>query len=490
MIYYFQFLLLKFDALRIQFRKSVDCKIRTFAVQVVQPASIMASAVVKRTLVAATIVWICLIEATFDWPPPIRNSEIQPGVLVFFERNRIQKSADLDRRAEQLDMQLARIMDPPFDSDRRRVNIEKVFDLSINVGVKPKYLTLARTMFDDQLVLTPSPNQKLKVQIFKVPGSQPIGETIIKQIILANRLENCDRVFLINRALTADLMHSLLKKTSKCTAFLSQDPQEVRVEHKNQSEYLIRFLDKITSPSHLDNNTLDDFRELVALNVFSYYVNYDAKQFEEMIDACSSFVRQRAPKSFKILRIFYRNLQRDKPTVCPKLEVMRDDFVDFKMVHDMMIFIWQRYFDLEYSSNVRYLPTLYQSMDSDAETTRKTWEWGIKEPEVHTSDLICIAECISRKIGLKSEYEGRYIHEQVLLKVKEIRNAVDRGCHISMRAEVFGIYWQQLYELKRSGFNGRIAIVNRDYILEDSWIQSLFGIFGRDSTEIEHMAEL
>ena len=132
----------------------------------------MLLSVVGRALIAAAIVCIYCIEATVQWPPPpIRNPEIQPGTLVFFLRNRVQSSRDLDRRAEKLDMQLARIMDPPFNGDQSRVNIEKVFDPSVNVGVKPKYLTLAKSMFYDQSELAPSPNQKLKLKIFKVPGS-------------------------------------------------------------------------------------------------------------------------------------------------------------------------------------------------------------------------------------------------------------------------------------------------------------------------------
>ena len=440
------------------------------------------------TIIIAVIGWIASINATSALPP-IRNSEIQPGALVFFLRDRVQKSDDLNQRATQMDMQLARIMDPPFDLERRRVNIEKLFDPVVKVGVKPKHLVLAKSLLPDELVLAPSPNQKLQVEIFKVPNGQPVGETIIREIILANRLENCDRVFLIHRTLTADPMRSLLKKTAKCPYYRSQDPDEVRVQDNHKSEYLVRFLDKITSLSHLDSNTFDDFRELVAQNVFSVYGgfgDYEHPVFEGMVNQIPC-VQEQAPKSSKILRIFYRNLQRDKPTVCPKLEVMRDDFLDFQMVHDMLFFIWQRYMHLDYASNMEYLPTLYQLMDSDTETTGKMWEWGIKD---HITGLFSIADFVCRKIGMSTEYEDRHTNEQVLRKVMEIRNAVERGCQIYMRAEVFGAYWQQLYELKRSGFSGRIAIVNRHYILEDSWIQSLFGIFGRDNTEIEHMAEL
>ena len=456
-----------------------------------QCTSPMESTVLKRVIIIALIGWITSIDAT-SVLQPIRNSEIQPGALVFFSRNRVQKSGDLNQRAAQLDMQLARIMDPPFDLERRRVNIEKLFDPAVTVGVKPKHLIMANSMFDDESTLAPSPNQKLKLEIFKIPSRQPIGETIIREIILAKRLENCDEAFFMYRKLTADTMRSLLKKTGKCPFYFSQDPEEVRVENNHKSEYLVRFLDKITSPSHLDSNTLDDFLELVAQNVFSVYGEFgdcEHRVFEEMVNHIP-FVRERAPKSSKILRIFYRNLQRDKPTVCPKLEVMRDDFVDFQMVHDMLFFIWQRYIHLDYASNVKYLPTLYKLMDSDAETTRKMWEWGIKDPDTYIIGLISIADFISRKIGLSTEYEARYTNEQVLRKVREIRNAVHRGWHIYMRAEVFGAYWQQLYELKRSGFSGRIAIVNRDYIWKDLWIQSLFGIFGRDNTEIEFVQQL
>ena len=447
----------------------------------------MAFTILKRVLIILPIEWIASSDAT-GVLPPIRNSEIKAGVLVFFWRNRIQKSTDLDQRAEQLDAQLARILDPPFDSVRRRVNIEKVFDPSVTAGVKPKYLTLATTMFDDQTVLAPSPNQKLKIEIFKIPADQPIGETIIKQIILANRFEHCDTAFLIYRTLTADMVNSLLQRTARCNFCVSRDPKEV---HHPEQECLVRFLDKITSPSHLDNNTLDDFRELVANYVFRCFAigDYDVETFAEMVNGIPC-MQGGTSKCSKILRIYFRNLLRHKPTMCPKLEVMRDDFVDYQMVEEMLIFIWQKYIYHDSFSTVRHLPTLYKLMDSDATITKAMWDWGVTDTKNNIAGLVPIADFVSRKIGLITKYEDRYTHEQVLRKVKEIRNVLNRGWDIYMRAQVFANYWQHLYKLKRSGFSGRIAIVNRDYILEDSWIQSLFGIFGRENTMIEQMTQL
>ena len=68
-------------------------------------------------------------------------------------------------------MYLARIMVPPFDSERRRVNIKKVFDLSVKDGVKPKQLLMAKSLFEDESALTPSPSQKLESEIFKIQNA-------------------------------------------------------------------------------------------------------------------------------------------------------------------------------------------------------------------------------------------------------------------------------------------------------------------------------
>ena len=289
------------------------------------------------------------------------------------------------------------------------------------------------------------------------------------------------------------MMHSVLQRTQKCASILSQDSQEIRGKNKHKSEYLMRFLDEITSPLHLDNNTLDDFRELVAHNVFSFFVEDQVEAFEEMVNVCTSSTHERnpkEPKAFKILRVFYRNLQRDQPTVCPKLEVMRDDFVDFKMVQDLLFFIWQRCVHVDTVSTIRYLPTLHKLMDSDAATTKAMWDWGARDADCQIVGLLSIADFICRKVGVRTGYEDSFTNDQVYQAVKEIRNALDRGWHIFMRTHVFGAYWEQLYKLKLSGFSGRIAIVNRDCILDDLWIQSLLGIFGRDNTEIERVAEL
>ena len=459
---------------------------------------------------ALVILWIASIDAsgtTVQWPPPpIRNSEIQSGALVFFLRDRVQKSPDLDKRAEQLDIQLARIMDPPFDTEHRRVNIEKVYDPAVKVGVKPKHLILAKSMFDDESVLAPSPNQKLKLQIYKLPNHQKPFQSMWKQLILTDQLKHCDGAFLMYSEKTYDGLKTLLQFTAKRKIFLFKDMQPLSLlsqetEEEQQWEqdpttrepdfyYLLRFLKKITSPSYIDGNTLDDFRELVANHVFSDYLLHDVEVFEAMIARVAHLLGQHDSKSFKILRIFHRNLHRNQPTVCPKLEVMRDDFVTTTMVHDMLFFIWQRGMHHDYVSTMRHLPNLYKlmgSMGSNVEATKEMWDWRDKQNE--EAMLAFIANCICRKIGLITGL-AEFTNEQVLKEVKEITSDMNRGWHTHLTAEVFHVYWQHLYKLKRSGFSGRIAIVNRYYILEDSWIQSLFGIFGRDNTVIESVAEL
>ena len=171
---------------------------------------------------------------------------------------------------------------------------------------------------------------------------------------------------------------------AKCEICVSIDPQSPLQGSfgslPDSSAYLIQFLEKILNPSHLDKDTFDDFRELVANYVFSYYVNLPHDFFREIVD---DFCRRVArtpqfhnPRSFKILRIIYRNLQRNQPTECPKLEVMRDDFVDFKMVGDMLAFIQNGLKTSEATSTRNHLPNLYRLMNSVAEATRAIWDRG------------------------------------------------------------------------------------------------------------------
>ena len=417
----------------------------------------------------------------------IKDSEIQSGVLVVFDRNRIQTSTDLDQRAAKLDGELARIVDPPFNADQSRVNIEKVFDPSINVGVKPKYLTLAKSSFDES-ALAPSPSQELKLEIFKVPRSQPIGETIIKQIILANRLENCDRVFLMFRPRTLDSMQTVLKNTQKCNVYLTEDPQVHWKKYTESPEYVIRFLDKILSPFHLDSDTLDDFRELVANHVFSYYRNYDAEFFDYHMTVGRN-TREHPPRSIKMLHIFYRNLQRDQPTICPQLEVMRDDFVNYTVVVDLLQIIMQRCSEYDASSTVSHLLNLYKLMGTNTGSTKAIWDSG-RDNWTDRERVAAMAFLICRKAGLEIPSEVSCTKEEILGIAMTLRMKMIRGWRNLLRADEFNQYWKRLYHLKQSGFTGRIAIVNRDYILKDSWIQSLFGIFGRDNTVIERVTEL
>ena len=47
--------------------------------------------------------------------------------------------------------------------------------------MKPKHMELAMSMFDDESTLAQSPNQSLKLEMFKIPGDQSINETMSQQ---------------------------------------------------------------------------------------------------------------------------------------------------------------------------------------------------------------------------------------------------------------------------------------------------------------------
>ena len=93
-------------------------------------------------------------------------------------------------------------------------------------------------------------------------------------------------------------------------------------------------------------------------------------------------------------------------------------------------------------------------------------------------------------VGFRTPSEQEITDEHLLRMVESVRNRMNDELQNKMRAMVFSKYWERLYQLKRSGFSGRIAIVNCDYILTDAWLQSLFGIFGRDNTVIERQEKL
>ena len=433
-------------------------------------------------MMIAVIVWICSDAA--ELTQSIKDSEIQPGALVFFHHSRRQKSEDLNERATQMSMELACIMDPPFDSDRRRVNIQKVFDPAVKVGVKPKHLVLAKSMFHDESALAPSPNQKLKLEIYKMPDDQKPYQTMWKQLILVDQLEHCDEIFLMYSKKTLDAMKTILKHTVKCRVFFSPDMQGLWMDCPESQEYLIQFLNKILDPSYLDTNTLDDFRDMVANYVFSYYVN-SAPEFERYID----ILPRSLPRSMKILRIFYRNLQRNKPTVCPKLEVMRDDFVDYKMVPDMLAVILGKFKRVEANLAYHHLSDLYKLMGSDAESCKAMWDLG-REKWSETGWMAKIADLVSRKMGFRTPEITDIPDEDLLRMVERVRDEMADGWRNKMRMMTFDRYWERLYQLKCSGFSGRIAIVNRAHILDDAWVQSLLGIFGRDSTVVELIEKL
>ena len=100
----------------------------------------------------------------------------------------------MEHRAEELSLELARIMDPPFNAHRSRVNNEKVFDPSVNVGVKPKHMMLSKSKFEDESWSEPSPNPTLSLEIFKIPTNQSSIETMRKQLALATNRRYYDAV--------------------------------------------------------------------------------------------------------------------------------------------------------------------------------------------------------------------------------------------------------------------------------------------------------
>ena len=421
----------------------------------------------------------------------IKKSEIEPGALVLFQQSHIQGSSDNEERAEKLNMELARIMDPPFNADQSRVNIEKVSDPSVNVGVKPKHMELAKSMFDDESALAPSPNQKLKLEIFKISSDQFIEETKSRQIAMAQRAEYYDAVFLLFNASELASIQDALRQTKHSKVMLNYDQNITWNATPESPEYLIGFLEKILNPLHLDNNTLDDFRDLVANYVFSYYLHGRARHptyFEEHVDWFESLrIIHRHPKTCNILRIFYRYLKRQKPRECPKFDLMRDEYVDYAMVWDMLSVIQFRFIEFEGRFTVKTLPNLYKLMGSDVDATFAVWDKARDRWTESTEWIALSAELVSRKMSLKPWNDGFIgLSDKLLIrKVAVIKARMRRIWYNSLRADVFSTYWKSLYELKQSGFSGRIAIVNRNYILTDSWIQSLLGIFGRNNTVIE-----
>ena len=442
------------------------------------------------------ILWICFIDGMKTIKMGIKKSDIKPGDLVMFQQIRGQNSSDLQRRATALHMELARVINPPFNANRTRVNIEKVFDPSINVGVKPKHIIFAQSMFDEgDSVLTSSPAQSLKLEIFKIPENQTASESMRRQIQLANRSGYYWTVFLSHIPSIFGEFQSALQSTIISHWYLFSDPRWT--ECPASPQYLIRFLGQILNPSHLDNNTLDDFRELVANYVFSWYLNQDSesrvpRDFEEYLNLVESHLKREQhgyhPKSMNILRLFYRYLQRHKPRVCPKLEILKKDYVNWNMVNDMLLFIRLQQNMEENTATLIQLPNLYKSFGSDANSTQRAWD---KPPNHRVGSwemMWPIADLVSHKIG--SRILNEESNEEALVDVKHSRMKIIRIWINLLRADVFHKYWKTLSDLKNTGSSGRIAIANLDWILTDPWIESLYGIFGRNNTSVDLIGEL
>ena len=135
---------------------------------------------------------------------------------------------------------------------------------------------------------------------------------------------------------------------------------------------------------------------------------------------------------------------------------------------------------------MKTLPNLYKLMGSNAEATFAVWDKARDRWTESTEWIALTAGLVSRKMGLARWNDG--LSEELLIKkMMDIKVRMRRIWYNSLRADVFGTYWKSLYELKQSGFSGSIAIVNRDYILTDSWTQSLLGIFGRNYTVVERV---
>ena len=169
---------------------------------------------------------------------------------------------------------------------------------------------------------------------------------------------------------------------------------------------------------------------------------------------------------------------------------MKFDHVDMAMVMDMLMFIQLHQFSHEAAGTLQHLPSLYKLMGSNASATSEVWDIARNHWTENTKWIWPIVEFVSRKIGLETMSADKISDQELVIKVDDIKNRIHRVGLNMIRAYVFNDYWETLYELKRSGFNGRIAIVNHDYILDDLWIQSLFGIFGRNNTVIERVCQL
>ena len=299
---------------------------------------------------------------------------------------------------------------------------------------------------------------------------------------MAQRTQYYDAVFLI-------FDPDALRQTKHSKVMLHDDPQRLWSATSESPEYLIGFLEKILNPLHLDKNTLDDFRDLVANYVFSYYLHDRARHptyFEDYVDWFESLrIKHRHPKTCNILRIFYRYLKRQKPNKCPKLDLLRDEYVDYEMVWDRLSVIQFRFIESEGRFTVKTLPNLYKLMGSNAEATFAVWDKARDRWTESTEWIALTAELVSRKMGLEQRWNDGLSDELLIRKVTAIKARMKRIWYNSLRADVFSTYWESLYELKQSGFSGSIAIVNRDYILTDSWTQSLLRIFGTNNTVVE-----
>ena len=330
-----------------------------------------------------------------------------------------------------------------------------------------------------------------------IPNNISFAESMDRQITIAQRTEHYDAVFLIrdpNPMLFESFLHELERKVEGRISIVAfSDPKRL------QPAQLSGFLQNILNPSHLDNNTLDDLRELVAKHVFSYYLHREPDSLEEYV-SFEEFVHwfesvqwagapAHHPKSCNILRIFHRNLQRHKPMECPKMELLRDEYVDYAMVWDMLSFIQFQLIEYEAQCIVNVLPTLYKLMDSNATATSLIWDKARYRWDEFTDWIAFIVEFVSRKIGLNPNIDG-LSDEELVVKVKAIAKKITRICNNLMKADVYKTYWKDLYALKKSGFSGRIAIVNRDFALTDPWIQSLFAIFGRNNIVISSVKML
>lgn len=205
----------------------------------------------------------------------------------------------------------------------------------------------------------------------------------------------------------------------------------------------------------------------------------DPREFLKMIEEFEKLKGHRHPKFCKILKIHYKYLMRIRAAAVEDIHVMKTEMIDREMVHDILIFVIHYCF----ASKAKFvaaetLPNLYAMMGSDVKAANNVWDM--------TDDF-----------WLAGPWRG-YLMSFIWRKMEMIRGfpvelpaVIQAQRKLAMvqaqlsRADAFNTIWKHLRQLKLNGFSGTVVIIHREHILTDEWIQSLFGVFGRNNTVIE-----